>query len=104
MKFALHDFLGGAITRMVYKSNPKGGVITSHVTFEPDTEYETNDETLIKLIKGEIGDVRQKSLLTSELKQSLIEAHIPYETIKCKTCTGAKPHALYNPFKILEDN
>lgn len=89
---------------MVYKTNPKGsGVINSRVIFEPGEVYEATDETLIKLIKGEIGDIRQKSVLTPNLKATLKEYDVPYDVIRCGTCAGSKPNALYNPFKILED-
>lgn len=103
MLFKLHDFIEGGITRMIYKTGEHGRTITSRVTFLPGETYEANDDKLIRLIKGEIGDVRQKSLLTPQLKETLAQYGIPYETIKCGGCTGAKPHALYNPFKILED-
>ena len=104
MKFMLHEFIEGALPRMIYKSSPNGGsVINSRVTFLPNEVYEATDETLIKLIKGEIGDVRQKSVLTQDLKETLESYGVKYEVTKCHTCTGSKPYALYNPFKILED-
>lgn len=104
MKFMLHEFIEGGVTRMIFKTNPNGsGVINSRVTFLPGEVYEATDEKLIKLIKGEIGDIRQKSLLTPNLKETLTSYNVPYTTIRCGTCVGSKPHALYNPFKILED-
>ena len=102
MRFALHDFIEGAIDRLVMKSNDKGGYSTSRVTFLPHTVYETSDPILIKYLTGEIGDVRQKSLLTVELKDDLKANDIDYEVSKCGTCPSAKPKAVYNPFKIIE--
>lgn len=107
MKFKLHDFIEGALVRMIYKSAPNGkgkGIVNSRVTFLPGETYEATDELLIKLIKGEIGDIRQKTVLTEDLKSTLKSYGVKYDTIRCGTCTGAKPYALYNPFKILEDN
>lgn len=104
MKFMLHEFIEGAVTRMIFKSNPNGtGVINSRVTFLPGEVYEATDETLIKVIKGELGDIRQKSVLTPSLKETLNAYGVKYTVIRCGTCTGSKPNALYNPFKILED-
>ena len=104
MKFMLHEFIEGALARMIYKSSSDGhGVVNSRVTFLPGEVYEATDETLIKLIKGEIGDVRQKSLLTPDLKETLNTYGVKYDVTRCSTCTGSKPYALYNPFKILED-
>lgn len=104
MLFKLHDFIEGGITRMVYKTGQNGRTITSRVTFLPGETYEATDEKLIRLIKGEIGDIRTKSLLTPQLKQELEAYGVKYEVKKCGTCTGAKPNALYNPFEILEDD
>ena len=89
---------------MIFKSSPDGrGVVNSRVTFLPGEVYEATDETLIKLLKGEIGDVRQKSVLTKDLKETLTQYGVKYDVVRCGTCTGSKPNALYNPFKILED-
>lgn len=103
MLFKLHDFIEGSVTRMVYKTGEHGRTISSRVTFLPGETYEATDEKLIRLIKGEIGDVRQKSLLTAQLKNTLKTYGVDYEVVRCGTCTGSKPNALYNPFKILED-
>ena len=89
---------------MIYKTSADGNsVVNSRVTFMPGEVYEAVDDTLIRLIKGEIGDVRQKSLLTSDLKQTLETNGVDYTVTKCSSCSGAKPYALYNPFKILEE-
>lgn len=101
--FALHEFIGGAIDRLVMKSSPSGGYTTKRITFYPDETYEVKDETLIKYLKGEIGDVRQKSVLTPELKATLAEYGVDYEIKKCGTCVNAKPKAYYNPFKLIEE-
>jgi hypothetical protein len=104
MLFKLHDFIEGALPRMIYKTSADGNsVVNSRVTFMPGEVYEAVDDTLIRLIKGEIGDVRQKSLLTSDLKQTLETNGVDYTVTKCASCSGAKPYALYNPFKILEE-
>lgn len=106
MKFVLHDFIGGAIDRMVMKSKPGGkdGTYTSaRITFMPEEVYETDDTLLIKYIKGEVGDCRQKSVATANLIDDLKSRGIEYEIKKCGTCSNAKPKAFYNPFKIIED-
>lgn len=103
MKFALYDFIEGAIDRLVMKSNDKGGYSTARVTFLPHTDYETTDPVLIKYLKGEIGDVNQKSLLTKDLESELKANGVKYEVKKCGTCPSAKPKAVYNPFRIVEE-
>lgn len=101
--FALRDFIGGAIDRLVIMSADSGGYTTRHKTFYPDEEYEINDPVAIKYLKGEIGDVRQKSILTPELKETLAEYNVPYEVKRCGSCANAKPKAYYNPFKMVEE-
>lgn len=105
MKFQLHDFIKGNIQRTCQITNPKGNGYTNAVyTFEPGTLYETNDPIFASYIKFEgVGDVREKSLSTPELKEQLELNHIPYESRKCSSCTGAKPHLYYNPFKVVEE-
>ena len=97
--FALHDFIEGAIDRLVMKSNSDGRNTTARITFLPHVEYDTEDPILIKYLKGEIGDVRQKSLLSPNLKAN----HIDYEVKKCGTCPSARPKAYYNPFKLVKE-
>lgn len=104
MRFMLQPFIQGAVTKMIFKTGQNGDTVTSRVTFLPDEVYEAEDEKLIRLIKGEIGDIRIKSILTPELKENLRDYGVPYDTVKCGTCTGVKPNALYNPFKILEED
>lgn len=101
--FALHDFIEGAIDRLVMKSTSEGKTTTARITFLPHTEYDTSDPTLIKYLTGEIGDVRQKSLLTPTLKQELEANHIDYEVRKCGTCPSSRPKAYYNPFKLVKE-
>lgn len=101
--FALHDFIEGAIDRLVMKSNKDGLTTTARITFLPHVEYDTTDPILIKYLKGEIGDVRQKSLLSPNLKQELEANNIEYEVKKCGTCPAAKPKAYYNPFKLVKE-
>lgn len=105
MKFKLHDIFGGAIERVVMCSGDKPGIETNkRMTFLPDTVYSLNDPVAIQYIKGEIGDVREKMVLTADLKAQLEAAGIEYEVKKCGTCVSAKPKAFFNPFVILEDN
>ena len=102
MKFVLQDFLTGAIDRMVMKrGDRKTGYTTARITFLPDTVYTAEDDLLIKYIKGEVGDCRQKSLATPDLMEELRSRGIKYEVKKCGTCSTAKPNVFYNPFKIL---
>lgn len=101
--FALYDFIEGAIDRVVMKSTDDGKTTTARLTFLPHVEYDTSDETLIKYLKGEIGDVRQKSLLTLDLKQELEANHIEYEVRRCGTCPSSKPKAHYNPFRLVKE-
>lgn len=103
MKFTLWDFIEGAIDRFVIKSNGKGGYTNARVTFMPDEIYETEDDILAKYIKGDIGDVRQKSIVTPELMEDIKSRGIEYELSKCGTCANAKPEVFYNPFKIVEE-
>lgn len=105
MKFALQDFITGAIDRMVMKSRADGkeGYTNARITFLPGETYETHDELLIRYIKGEVGDCRQKSIATTALIDDLKRNGIEYEVKKCGTCSNAKPKAFYNPFKIVEE-
>ena len=102
--FALYDFIEGAIDRLVMKSTSDGKTTSARITFLPHVEYDTSDPILIKYLKGEIGDVRQKSVLTPDLKQDLEANGIEYEVKKCGTCPAAKPKAYYNPFKIVKED
>lgn len=103
MKFTLVEFIEGAIDRFVMKSNGKGGYTNARVTFMPGEIYETEDDVLAKYIKGEIGDVRQKSVVTPDLMNDIKTHGIEYELHKCGTCASAKPKVFYNPFKIVEE-
>lgn len=105
MKFKLHDIFGGAIDRIVMCSGEKPGTETNkRMTFIPGQVYNINDPVAIAYFKGEIGDVREKMVLTPALKAELNAAEIQYEVKKCGTCSNAKPKAFFNPFVILEDN
>ncbi len=104
MIFALHDFMAGAIDRMVMVSRDnKGGYTSKRLTFLPDTNYETVDPIFIQYIKGEIGDVREKMLSTADLKAELDSRGIKYEITKCGSCPSAKPKVIFNPFKVIEE-
>lgn len=106
MKFTLQDFISGAIDRMVMKSKPggpEGSYTSARITFLPGEEYETADPLLIKYIKGEVGDCRQKSIANVSLIDDLKSHGIEYEIKKCGSCSNSKPSAIYNPFKIIEE-
>lgn len=104
MKFKLQDFFEGAITRMIFKSSDNGSTVNCRYTFLPGEIYEATDDKLIRLIKGEIGDIRQKDFYTAE-KKALLESYgIKYEVTRCGSCSGSRPYVLYNPFKILEED
>lgn len=105
IKFKLHDIFVGGIDRIVMCSGSKPGTETNkRMTFLPGVEYTVSDPIVIKYIKGEIGDVREKMVATASLKAELAAAGIEYETKRCGTCTASKPKALFNPFVILEDD
>lgn len=104
MRFRLQPFIEGAVTKMVYKTGQNGDTVMSRVTFLPGEEYTATDGKLIQLIKGEIGDIRIKSVLTPQLKQTLAEYGVKYDVTKCGSCSGSKPNAIYNPFEILEED
>lgn len=105
IRFKLNDIFAGGIERLVFcTADGKPGVATNkRYTFVPEVEYKVNDPIMAQYIRGEIGDVREKMVLTPQLKSDLDAANIPYETVKCGTCAGAKPKAFFNPFVILED-
>lgn len=105
MKFKLNDIFVGAIDRIVMCSGDKPGIETNkRMTFLPNTIYSLTDPVAVQYIKGEIGDVREKMVLTADLKAQLESAGIEYEVKKCGTCTSAKPKAFFDPFVILEDD
>lgn len=104
MKFKLLDLFGGAISRVCMCSGQNGkGYTCAHYVFEPGKIYETDDPTLMKYIKGEIGDVMEQPILTDSLKEDLRLGGIKYTVKRCSTCTGSKPHAVFNPFEIIEE-
>lgn len=100
----LHDMMGGAIERIVPESDPnrEGGTVNKRYTFVPGEEYEIDDPMTIKYFKGEIYDIREKKVLSANLKSELEANNIPYETQKCGTCANAATKALFNPFVIEE--
>lgn len=104
MKVKLQDFIEGAITRMVAKSNGQGGYTNARIEFLPQTVYTVEDELLKRYIRGEEGDVLTRSVYSESLLQELKAANVPYSTQKCGTCSGASLKLVYNPFKILEDD
>lgn len=105
MKFALQDFISGGIDRMVMKrGDRKNGYTNARITFLPGVVYTADDELLIKYIKGEVGDVLQKSLATPDLIEELKAHNIKYVIKKCGNCSNSVPKVFYNPFKILEDD
>lgn len=105
IRFKLNDIFAGGIERLVFCSvEGKPGVATNkRYTFVPGVEYKFSDPILTQYIKGQIGDVREKMVLTPQLKSDLDARQIPYEVVKCGTCSNAKPKAFFNPFVILED-
>lgn len=103
IKFRLLPFIGGNIERNIMKTNPEGGFISARLAFAPDVEYEADDPVVIKYIKGEIGDVREKSLQTPQLLAELDSLGVKYEKVFCNSCHGSKPSLRYNPFQILEE-
>lgn len=103
MIFALHDFIEGAIDRMVMVSRDKGGYTSKRLTFLPNEQYSTVDPIFIKYVKGEIGDVREKMLSTPALKAELTSRGIAYEVTKCGHCPSAKPKLVFNPFRVIEE-
>ena len=85
-------------------TGPKPGTETNkRMTFLPNTVYSVNDPLVIKYIRGEIGDVREKMAATADLKAQLDASGIEYEIKRCGTCSTAKPKVVFNPFEILED-
>lgn len=100
----LHDMMGGAIERIVPESDPdrEGGIVNKRYTFVPGEEYEIEDPITIQYFKGEIYDIREKSILSANLKSELEANNIPYETSKCGSCANAKTKAVYNPFTLKE--
>lgn len=105
MKFKLLDIFGGAVNKICTASGQNGkGYTCAPMNFEPGKIYETTDPTLIKYIKGEIGDVMERPVLTDELKQELALGKIKYTTQRCSTCASSKIHAVFNPFEIVEED
>lgn len=104
MKVMLHEFMTGAIRKVCIVSLPNNrGYSNKTYVFEPGTEYNVNDDTLKKYLKGEIGDVRENRVKTDQLIEELKAYDVPYTVDKCSTCPSAQPHVHFNPFKIVED-
>lgn len=104
MKVRLHDFYSGAIIKTIICSLEDGkGYTNKRFQFEPNTEYEFHDPTVIKYFKGEIGDVSEHAVRTPEMVAQLEAYGVPYESKKCSTCPTAKPQVWFNPFVIEED-
>lgn len=104
LHFQLHDFIAGAITRMVPTTIANGKYTYKRLTFLPRQPYYTDDPAFARYIKGEVGDVREKSVRTSELVAKLQSKDIPFENIKkCGSCPSAVSKIAYNPFGFKED-
>lgn len=106
IRFKLNDIFQGGIERQILcQSAERKGVNTyKRLAFLPGKVYRLTDPVSIQTIKGKIGDVMEKMVLTSELKAEL-EAHdVKYTLKKCGTCTNAKTKAFFNPFVIVEDD
>lgn len=103
----LNEMLGGAIERIVPVTDPnrKGGILNKRYTFIPGEWVKVTDPISQQYFKGEIGDCRERMVLTANLESELKSYGIPYETKKCGTCANAKVKAFFNPFiwKELED-
>lgn len=105
MRFKLLDFYGGAITKVCMASGQNGkGYTMASMTFEPGTVYKTKDPTLMDYIKGKIGDVSERVVLTDNLRTELELGGVEYTTQKCGACASAKTKAVFNPFTILEED
>lgn len=104
LHFKLHDFVKGAITRMVPTTIGTGKYTYKRLTFLPDQPYFTDDEAFARFIKGEIGDVKQKTVRSEELVNLLNSLNIPFDPIKkCGSCPSAVAKIAYNPFKFTEN-
>lgn len=103
IRYQLLPFMRGSIDRRIQMTNPEGGYMGATLGFEPGIVYTASDPVVIAYIKGEVGDVREKSLKTDQLVSELEELGVPYEKKVCSTCNGSTPSLLYNPFQILED-
>lgn len=104
LRFKLNDVMQGGIERIAMCSGTKPGTTTNkRLIFIPGKVYRATDPIFIQYIKGEIGDVREKMVLTDSLKAELSAYKVAYEVKKCGTCTSAKPKAYFNPFVIVEE-
>lgn len=103
MKFTLHKFIRGDVQKTCLISAPNGaGYMNALYTFKPGEVYETNDPIFAAYISyNNMGDVREHSPYTPDLKDTLEAFGVPYESRKCGSCTGAKPQLWYNPFHVL---
>lgn len=101
----LHDFYEGAIQKTCICSLPNGkGYTNKTMEFLPDTEYEFTDPVIIRFFRGEIGNVNEQLVSTSELKETLQAYGVPYQQKKCSSCPTAKPSLVFNPFVVEEEN
>lgn len=104
LHFELHDFMAGAITRMVPTTLAKGKYTYKRMTFLPGQPYYTDDPAFANYIKNKVGDVREKSVRTPELVAKLQAKGIAFENIKkCGSCASAVAKIAYNPFTYKED-
>lgn len=104
LHFQLHDFMAGAITRMVPTTTKPGKYTYKRLTFLPGKEYYTDDPAFARYIKNEVGDVREKSVRTPALVAKLQSRGISFENIKkCGSCPSAVSKIAYNPFTFKED-
>lgn len=104
MKFSLYEFQEGALHLVVPKTSKDGkGQTSAYITFEPGQVYETSDPIVINWVKGITPGASQNPVATPHLKQALDYYQVSYDTNKCGTCSSAKPHYRYNPFKVVEE-
>lgn len=105
MRLELHKFHEGAINLMVTKTSASGkGYMNAFYSFEPGVVYRTNDPVVKQWVRGEIPGAEVKTIASSGLRQVLDYYQIQYDKTSCGSCATSKPHYIYNPFHIIEDD
>ena len=103
MIIKLNDYYSTSKRFRVKCSSKNGGFVYKRADFEPGSEYETDDVTLIHFLKDyeEVVDyTREKELLLQELEEK--QTGKIFHIVNKKCCGGGKAIAI-KPFIITED-
>lgn len=86
--------------RMFPKTLRNGNISYGHyIRLEPNKTYETDDPAQMKYLRENTIRVRYNA----NLEQTLKDAEVPYEVVRCKSCGGRVKKIEYNQVEVIEN-